>query len=213
MSLEFGPFAGLAVLLCRKLCRKLCRTNHSWRLDIFLPRAARTMEGREPKKSESRQERRSAGLRPGAVRYGQLPMTCRRPALRLSRYFLRRNVTMRSPKIPRRERNRIFGTGPEVATSIFESEGAIDVPPLQGLRRAWPPGPALALLAPAQAVIGRAFSPPESAPSLSEAGRNGKPHSRFSLQQCPTSSAGQDARLYGRRDACRYAKLIPLPPL
>ena len=165
--LEIGYFAGLAILLCRKLCRKLCRTNHSWRLDIFSPRAVRTIEGREPKKSESRQERRSAGLRPGAVRYGQLPMTCRRPVLRLSRYFVRGSVTMGPPKIPRRKRSRIFGTGPDVATSIFESEGAIDVPPLQGLVtfRAWSPGPALALLAPAQAVIGRAFSPPESAPS------------------------------------------------
>src|SRR6266508_1621515 len=133
MSLDFGHFAGLAVLLCRKRCRKLCRTNHSWSLDIFSPRAARTMEGREPKNGESRQERRSAGLRPGAVRFGQLPMTCRRPVLRLSRYFLRGSVTMRPPKIPRRKRNRIWGTGPDVATSVFESEGAIDVPPLQGL--------------------------------------------------------------------------------
>src|SRR6266540_3042212 len=94
-------------------------------------------------------------------------MTCRRQALRLSRYFLRGSITMRPPKIPRRKRNRMFGTGPDVATSIFESEGAIDVPPLQGLGdfRAWSPGPALALLAPAQAVIGRAFSPLQSAPS------------------------------------------------
>ena len=118
-ALEFGHFAGLAVLLCRKLCR----TNHSWSLDIFSPRAARTMEGREPKMGESRQERRSAGLRPGAVRYGQPPMTCRRPVLRLSRYFLRGSVTLRPPKIPHRKRNRIFGTGPDVATSILSQKG------------------------------------------------------------------------------------------